>query len=313
MSITDPPDTQPDEEPAAHFPIRTVANLTGVNPITLRAWERRYNLITPRRTGKGHRLYSQFDIDRIRRVLDLLNQGISISQVGSILDQEPGPFIAGRSAESPDVWSQYQERMLSAIRRFNEPALDGIYNDALSLYPQDLVNTRLVTPLLRGFGEHWKELSLIIAEEHFLSVYLRNKLGARIHHLSQRNSGPLLLVACLPGEFHEMGMLLFALEAVSRGYRTLVLGANMPLEILVEVIARRPCEAIVLSGSAQPARGLLQKGLPSLVKQAGVPVFVGGGVMEEHRDAVENAGAICVGKDIQPALRQIGATLAAAV
>ncbi len=302
----------PQDPPAGRFPIRTVATLTGVNPVTLRAWERRYKLIRPQRTAKGHRLYSQLDIERIKRVLVLLNQGISISQVSKILDQEPSQIVAMHTTESPEVWPQYRKRMLAAIGCFDEPALDSIYNDALSLYPVELVNTRLLTPLLGSFGERWKEQPSIVAEEHFFSVYLRNKLGARIHHLNQRSSGPLLLLACLPGEFHDIGLLFFALEAVNRGYRVLVLGANTPLHHLPEVIQRRPCEAIVLSGSTQPARGLLKEALPLLAKQVAVPVFAGGGAMERHRDAVEAAGAICVGKDIQPALKQIGGTLAAA-
>ena len=302
----------PQAASTGHYPIRTVANLTGVNPVTLRAWERRYQLITPQRTAKGHRLYSQVDIERIRRVLALLDQGIAISQVSSLLDQEPNRLVAMPAGESVDVWEQYQERMLTAIRRFDEAALESIYNDALSLYPVDLVNTRLTTPLLRRFGDHWKEQSSVIAEEHFFSVYLRNKLGSRIHHLNQRNNGRQLLLACLPGELHEIGMLFFALAAVNRGYRVLVLGANMPLEHLPEVIRRRPCEAIVLSGSARPPRNLLKEALPALVKHAGVPVFVGGGISERYAETVEAAGALCVGKDIQPALQQIGETLAAA-
>jgi DNA-binding transcriptional MerR regulator len=305
----------PDHQHAAstgHYPIRTVANLTGVNPVTLRAWERRYQLITPQRTAKGHRLYSQMDIERIRRVLALLDQGISISQVSGMLDEEPDRLVAMPTREFVDVWEQYQERMLAAIRRFDEPALESIYNDALSLYPVELVNTRLTTPLLRRFGDHWKEQSTVIAEEHFFSVYLRNKLGARIHHLNQRNNGRQLLLACLPGELHELGMLFFALAAVNRGYRVLVLGANMPLEHLPEVIRRRPCEAIVLSGSARPPGSLLKEALPEMVKRTGVPVFVGGGISERHAEAVEVAGATCVGKDIQSALQQIGQTLAAA-
>lgn len=99
---------------------------------------------------------------------------------------------------------------------------------------------------------------------------------------------------------------------IERIRRVLLRGANMPLEHLPEVIRRRPCAAIVLSGSARPPRNLLKEALPEMVKRTGVPVFVGGGISERHAEAVNAAGAICVGKDIQPALQQIGETLAAA-
>jgi DNA-binding transcriptional MerR regulator/methylmalonyl-CoA mutase cobalamin-binding subunit len=304
--------TVPENHPAAEeavYPIRTISNLTGVNAVTLRAWERRYGLIRPKRTPKGHRLYTEADLDRIKRVLDLLDQGIAISQAGQLLDQSPSLQTRGAEAGQPDVWQQYQTRMLNALEQFDEAALDSAYNDALSLYPVELVNSRLVAPLLRLLGQRWKTTSGGVAEEHFFSVYLRNKLGARIHHLNARRKGQLLLVACLPGEQHEVGMLMFALAAVSHGYQVLVLGANLPLEQIPAVLERRRCDAVVLSGSARPARGLFPEQLETLVREAGVPVFVGGAVAERHKDDVEAAHAIALGQTVQPALQRIAATL----
>ena len=210
------------------LPIRTVSILTGVNSVTLRAWERRYGLITPQRTPKGHRLYTNQDVERINRIVELLNQGISVGHVKPLLDQMPGDVAAASATDESDNWKNQQDKMLDAIERFDEPVLDNIYNDALSLYPLDVVNQRLTTPLLRLFGERWKQRETGIAEEHFFTVYLRNKLGTRIHHMNQRGSGPMLLLACLPGELHETGLLFFALAAVSAGYRVLILGANTP-------------------------------------------------------------------------------------
>ena len=296
------------EKPAlagSFLPIRTVANLTGINPVTLRAWERRYNLITPRRTPKGHRLYTEEDVELIRQVLELLDQGISISQVKPLLEQSPGQQHGTALAETGDVWKDYQQKMLGAVERFDEHVLDSIYNDALSLYPVDVVNQRLVSPLLRIIGEHWKERETGIAEEHFFSVYLRNKLGSRIHHLNQRSSGPLLLLACLPGEYHEIGLLLFALATVNFGYRVLVLGSNTPLDQLPRVLQQQPCTGIVLSGSARPLRGLFDSELPELVNNSDVPVFIGGRTAAKHQQKIEAAGAICLGESISAGLKSM--------
>jgi MerR family transcriptional regulator, light-induced transcriptional regulator len=194
------------------LPIRTVSILTGVNAVTLRAWERRYNLITPQRTPKGHRLYTPQDVERISRVVELLNQGISVSHVKPLLDQIPGEVVASTSKDDGNTWKTYQDKMLSAIERFDEPALDNTYHDALSLYPVDIINQRLATPLLRLLGERWNKRDMGIAEEHFFSVYLRNKLGTRIHHMNQHGNGPLLLLACLPAELHEIGLLFLLLR-----------------------------------------------------------------------------------------------------
>ena len=298
----------PVEKPAlagSFLPIRTVANLTGINPVTLRAWERRYNLITPRRTPKGHRLYTEDDVELIKQVLDLLDQGIAISQVKPLLEQSSGQQTGTALAESGDVWKDYQQKMLRAIERFDEHALDSTYNDALSLYPVDVTNQRLVSPLLRIIGERWKERDTGIAEEHFFSVYLRNKLGSRIHHLNQRSSGPLLLLACLPGEYHEIGLLLFVLATVNFGYRVLVLGSNTPLEQLPKVLQQQDCAGIVLSGSARPSRSLFDSELPELVNYSAVPVFVGGNTATKHKQKIEAAGAICLGESISAGLKSM--------
>lgn len=301
----------PDSDTDGLYPIRTVSNLTGVNAVTLRAWERRHGLIRPRRTPKGHRLYSREDIERIQRTVELLERGLAISQVAPLLD--PAQTVpSGR--EPPiqgNIWARYRQRMLAAIEDFDEAALDAAYHAALSLYPAELVNTCLAKPLLIQLGERWQDRPAGIAEEHFFSVYLRNKLGARIQHLNSRGRGPRLLLACLPGEYHEIGLLLFALAAVSHGYQVLVLGANLPLEQIPPVLARRPCDAVVLSSSSRLVRkGMYSADLPALLGAIGNPVLVGGSQSELARREIEATGAMVVGEDHQDALVIIDTILA---
>ena len=291
---------------AGLLPIRTVSTLTGVNAVTLRAWERRYGLISPQRTPKGHRLYTQRDVDHIKQILDLLGQGIAVSRVKPLLEHTGS---APLTAENGDAWKIYQETMLAAIERFDEPALDRAYNDALSLYPVDIVSERLTTPLLRLLGERWSKRETGIVEEHFFSVFLRNKLGARIHHMNQRGTGPLLLLACLPGELHDIGLLFFALAAVNAGYRVLVLGANTPLAQIPAVLEQRPCAGIILSGSSKPARAMLETDLPELISHIDTPVFVGGHTAVSHREMFEKAGAIFMGEQIAAGLQMLNITL----
>jgi DNA-binding transcriptional MerR regulator len=295
--------------PAGLLPIRTVASLTGVNPVTLRAWERRYNLITPHRTPKGHRLYTRDNVELIKQILELLDQGISISQVKPLLDQTPAEVTATPAAEPGEAWRSYQQAMLKAIEAFDEHALDGAYNDALSLYPVDVISQRLTTPLLRILGEHWKDTDTGIAQEHFFTVYLRNKLGARIHHINLRANGPLLLLACLPGEFHEIGLLFFSLVCADSGFRVLLLGANTPLEQLPGVLDKRNCSGIVLSCTSRPSRGVLDNDLPELVNKASAPVFIGGGCATRYREKIEAAGAICLDATIGGGLKLISEKL----
>jgi DNA-binding transcriptional MerR regulator len=291
------------------LPIRTVSILTGVNAITLRAWERRYGLVIPQRTPKGHRLYTQQDVERIHRIVELLEQGISVGHVKPLLDQVAGYVAAPSATGEGDTWKDHQDRMLSAIEGFDEQALDRSYNDALSLYPLDIVNQRLTSPLLHLLGERWQKRATGIAEEHFFSLYLRNKLGARIHHMNQRGNGALLLLACLPGELHETGLLFFALAAVDAGYRALILGANTPLQQIPAVLDTRPCAAVVLSGSSKPARGVIDSELPDLIDRVKTPVFIGGDTAISHQAKLEQGGAICLGKNITQGLQLINKTL----
>jgi len=291
------------------FPIRTVATLTGVNAITLRAWERRYGLVQPVRTDSGHRLYTQAHIDTIHQVLALLDKGVAIGQMREALVVP----TAGRGHSDADApWAGYRERMIAAISQFDENRLEDVYNELLALYPNELATRRVLLPLLVELGMRWEKSAGSVAEEHFFGVFLRNKLGARFHHRSRRDTGPRLLAACLPGEQHEVGLLLFALAAHDLGFRQVLLGADMPLADLAYAARRAQADAIVLSGSIEPRAGLLDVELAKLVREACRPVFVGGLTAVRHRDAIVAAGADPLGSDIAVGLRRIADALAPA-
>lgn len=283
------------------YPIRTVAALTGVNPITLRAWERRYGLVKPTRTATGQRVYSRADIDTVHRILSLMENGISISQVGAALAARTEPVPAQR--EGP--WGDLRKQMAAAIAQFDESRLDAIYGELLALHPIERVTREVLMPLLAELGERWLTRTGGIAEEHFFAMYLRNKLGARIHHRGAAATGPRLLVACLPGEQHEIGMLLFSLAAHERGYRLVLLGADLPLAEIGYAARRARCDAIVLSASVEPAAGLLEGELPELVGNSGLPVYVGGRTSVRRRDEIAAAGAEALGPDIASGLRRL--------
>jgi DNA-binding transcriptional MerR regulator/methylmalonyl-CoA mutase cobalamin-binding subunit len=288
------------------FPIRTVSTLTGINPITLRAWERRYGLIRPVRTDSGHRLYTQDDIDTINRVIALLDKGIAIGQVRQALH-------AATAAEAPatadDPWTRYREQMIHAIARYDEWRLEDLYNEALGLYPTNMVTRQLLLPLLVELGKRWESATGSVAEEHFFGVFLRNKLGARFHHRQRHATGPRLLACTLPGEQHETGVLLFALAAHEAGYRVVLLGADLPLTELPAALRASHSDAIVLSGSLEPMPNLMEKALPMLVKAVAVPVFVGGTTSIRYRDAIDAAGAQALGNDIAAGLKRLSEKL----
>ena len=296
-----------DEQSAGLFPIRTVSELTGVNSITLRAWESRYGLIVPIRKASGHRLYTQEHIDLINRVVGLLDRGMRIGQVKA-------EVLAGNNSDDSDsslederqnYWRRYINGMIAAIIRFDELALERTYSDALSHYPVRLVTEKLLSPVLKEVGERWISGQGSVAEEHFFGFYLRNKLGARFHHRSQNQSGPRLLMACLPGDLHEIGLLLFALDACDNGFQTILLGANMPLDEFPDAVKKTGSEALVLSGTIEPGDEVISRSLPRLVEKLDVPVFIGGNVVASNFDDLKKSGTLLIGTDIDMGIKQI--------
>ncbi len=290
------------------FPIRTVAALTGVKAITLRAWERRHGLIRPARTRKGHRLYSHADIEQIRRILTLLDRGIQISQVREALASQE---MSGKP-ETAHPWGSYLQRVAEAVGRFDEEELDAIYDEVLSVHSIEHVTGELLLPSLARLGERWKDQAGGIAEEHFLAAYLRSKLGARLQRPSRYARGPRLLAACAPLEYHEIGLLLFALEARSAGFRIVLLGADNPLAELAAAHRQAQSQALVISSSAGTVPWLYAGELAALVRQVKVPVFVGGATAVIHRKAVVQAGGIPLGTETRDGLSIIVSHLGSA-
>lgn len=284
------------------YPIRTVSALTGINPVTLRTWERRYRLIEPVRTPKGHRLYTKDQIAILHRVVDLLDKGIPISRINfSLISGEANTY----SNQEEEFWNRLITRMTAAVANFDEVVLESTYNEALSLYSIEIVTDMLLMPMLIRLGERWERGDGTVAEEHFFGVYLRNKLGARFHHRKRRDYGPALLTACMPGERHEAGILLFALSAYDHGYRCILLGTDMPLEELPAAVVQSKSRGIVLSASFITDASLMKRQLTHLVNATSVPVFVGGQSSVTLHDAIKEAGAVPLGMDIEQSFKRI--------
>ncbi|WP_085715959.1 MerR family transcriptional regulator [Pseudomonas sp. B28(2017)] len=172
------------------LPIREVARQTGVNAVTLRAWERRYGLIVPQRTPKGHRLFSADHVQRIQAILTWLNRGVAVSQVKQLLDT-PQAF-----SESVDNdWHTLLQTLLQAVSGLKERALDDSVNQAMALYPPRTLCEQLLMPLLAALELRWQGQFGAQMERVFFCAWLRSKFGARIYHNNrQLRSAPLLLI-----------------------------------------------------------------------------------------------------------------------
>ena len=279
------------------YPIRTLSELTGIPTTTLRAWERRYGLLKPDRTPKGHRLYSSEDVELIREISALLKNNHTISEAIRII-RDPDRNSLLQLSPGEDHWQGFQQEFLKSIEAFNDQKLDKVYNDALSIYPVDMVNEHVIIPVLQTLGEQWQQREAGIAEEHFFSAFLRNKLGARFHHQSNNSRGKQILVACLPGEYHELGILLYCIAAIGRGYRILYLGSNMPPQQLPMVVARTHVSAVLLSASSIiDWNQVNQPALQDFIDALDIPIMMGGDICNQFSTKIEQLGIQALGSD----------------
>ena len=169
----------------------------------------------------------------------------------------------------------------------------------------------ILVPVLTILGERWQTVKGSIAEQHFFSVFVRHKLGARFHHLDGHRTGPRLLCANLPGESHETGLLLFCLAAHDANYRLTVLGADVPISEITVAAVRARVDAVVVAGHLDDNPGQLERGLAELVSHTRRPVFVGGPVSVSRKDRIARAGADPLGTNLQVALQRITTRLSA--
>lgn len=226
------------------LPIREVSRLTGVNPVTLRAWERRHGLIVPHRTPKGHRLYNDAHVQRIRRILDWLDRGVAVGQVSQLMDESQAP----RTAEH-NPWTGLRQDMLDALERLAERQLDERFNQALALYPPRTLCQHLLMPLLDALEARSAGHFASGLERALLHAWLRTKLGTRIYHSSRQHSGPPLLVISLDGGAGEPGPWLCAWLAVSAGCPVQVIDTPISLAEVGLALERIPARGLLLHAS----------------------------------------------------------------
>lgn len=228
----------------------TVTQATGLSPVLLRAWERRYALLFPERTPGGHRLYTDDDLRVLRRAQELLRSGWKISEVEA-LGREA--LLARASALAPpgskrgSVPSEHEQLTEAAVRLDQELAQRAL-DQAFSRQSPEVALARVVEPALRTIGKLWGAGDCSVAGEHLLSGLVLGRLlalSAAARPLDER--APRAISACLPTEQHSLGSLTVAYLLARRGWRVDWLGAALPLEALERACGLASPRAVFLS------------------------------------------------------------------
>lgn len=248
------------------YTIKTVVQQTAVSPATLRAWERRYNILTPSRSNGGYRLYSERDIAILLWLKSQVDSGMSISRAVALLQrhhragEEPElatPPALGRRAVSEaaatgsgarDTRTVSQE-LTSRLLAFDEAGAEAVLAEAFALYPIEVVAEEVMGAALVEVGELWHQGKASIVQEHFATALLRRRLTALLDAYESPAGSPLAIAGAAPGEWHDVGILLVALFLKRHGWRVIYLGQNVPADHLVREVARLRPDLVCLSAT----------------------------------------------------------------
>ena len=279
------------------LPIREVAKRTGVNPVTLRAWERRYGLIVPKRTPKGHRLYSSEQVARIQSILAWLNKGVPVGQVKRLLDDvNPGPRVLEND------WDALLAEFTDATERLAERRLEELFNRATRLYPPVTLYQRLLLPLLRGLDERWKTQPGATLERVFFLGWLRTKLSSRLYQQDRELKKPPVLICNIGGLPMEPGIWLSAWLASTNGLAFELLEWPMPVTDLMLAIERLSPGAVLLYSSLALETGQLERSLPRIAAICPVPLVLAGPVTHIYRSELLEVPRLLLASDPVEAL-----------
>ncbi|WP_462401379.1 MerR family transcriptional regulator [Pseudomonas sp. Marseille-QA0332] len=288
------PDLYIDVTAEGLLPIREVARLTGVNPVTLRAWERRHGLIEPTRTASGHRLYTLADVEDIRRILGWLERGVAVSRVGCILARErlAREDAGGTAAPGEHAWWRAQLRQ--AVHAFDAPALQRLCTQLTARQAREQVFGQLLVPLwqaLRGGQQAFGQTSEWLFLDQQLRAWAHQQLSA-----DHEPQGRQVVLAGLLAHCPELELLLAGLLLGGQGLNVTVLPIGQPLEELPLVVERMAPAALVLFCN-QPALPRLERRLQRLAGAVACPLLLAGEVAEQIGDGLAGGAVGLLGGD----------------
>ncbi|TDL34711.1 MerR family transcriptional regulator [Jeotgalibacillus sp. S-D1] len=205
------------------YNIKAVSTMLGIQPGTMRAWERRYNVIAPVRNESGHRLYTDRQVRQLKWLVGKINAGFTISQAVALMDQED----IAEQEDSKDRISSFQDDLIDCLLQFDENKAHDLINQAFSIYTIDKVLIDILGTVLIRIGYLWEKGQITTAHEHFATSVLRSRIGILMHSFPHNGILPKVVAVCAPGEWHELGLLIFTLYVRRKGYEVIYLGTSI--------------------------------------------------------------------------------------
>jgi MerR family transcriptional regulator, light-induced transcriptional regulator len=230
--------------------IGELSRRTGVTPDTLRAWERRYRLLQPSRSDGGFRLYGPADERRVHSMKAMIDSGASASEAARLAIAGEG--LAGSRGTPGGTAAEMADRLGAALERFDEPAANDVLDSALTTLTVEAVINQVVLPVTRAIGQRWEAGAISVAQEHFATGVLRARMLALARNWGA-GAGPVAILACPPGELHDLGLVAFGVVLRDRGWKIYYLGPDTPIaEVARAASELRPAAVVLAALSRDP-------------------------------------------------------------
>lgn len=265
----------------------------GVSEHVLRAWERRYGVLRPARSAGGFRLYSDADVNRVLRMRELLGQGLSAAEAAraALAEHPDGRSGAATAASAPTAapaptggLAEDTQAMAAALDDFDEPPAQAALDRLLSTFTIETVIRDALIPYLRRLGERWQRGEVSTAQEHFASNIIRGRLASLARGWGH-GRGPRALLACPPGERHDIALFAFGVVLHRNGWRIHYLGADTPLDDLAAAAAATRPDLVVLAATRSAPFEAVSQQLARLAST--VPLAIAGaGASQRLAEAV---------------------------
>jgi MerR family transcriptional regulator, light-induced transcriptional regulator len=260
------------------YPIRAVAQMTGLSVDTLRAWERRYDAVAPGRNDRG-RLYSDADVARLKQLGELVKRGHAIGTIAGLAEADLAGLLKRADALTtpPEAAPVAKLELLKgALDRYDLDAIEATLNrHAAVLPPRDLVFA-VILPMLQEIGRRWEAGNVRPAQEHLVSAIVRSVLGGLLRATMRPNASPKIVFATPAGERHELGLLCAALLTASAGYGVVYLGPDLPAADISHAATTAGARVVIVSLTNPGAVTRGEMRTLARIGQAGVELWVGG-------------------------------------
>jgi methanogenic corrinoid protein MtbC1 len=238
----------------SEYPIKVVEKITGLTGFVIRAWEKRYGVVSPTRTDTNRRVFSYEDVRKLVLLKKAIGKGYKISNIAAknipeleVLLGEDEP-TTGIFEEKLDLSTKsFIKNSIFAIAELNTKAFEVILLRAFIQLPLHTFIDDFIIPFLNITGEKWASGELSIVHEHFASESLRSFLTDVSAKLHVPQGAPKILVATPKGQLHEFGILIAQITAASAGFEVVNLGINLPAEEMIIAAQTLKPAALVLS------------------------------------------------------------------